>query len=229
MNRNIVALLTLTAALFVSSGAVYAQAPAPQPPAVVLTASADDIFNAGVDLQTARQYAQAIGKYTEAIAKRKVFTDAYLNRGICYIEIGEIDKARADFEFYIKRKPNVSEGYISRAAAYWKKKEHEKALGELKTASEKNPRSPERAAILYIRAAIYHDRGEYDRAISEYTEYMAQATTAGRPIEPEAYKNRASAYRMRARALEKLGAAAESHAAEQAAQRDLAEYAKSNS
>ncbi len=228
MNRNLVSLVVLTAIVCLPGIAVHAQDQPHQPPARLVGASADNDFNTGVDLQFAKKFTEAIAKYTDAIAKRKVFTDAYLNRGICYSETSEFDKAIADFDFYIYRKPDRADGYINRADVYRRKKEFDKALDELKIASEKTPRGLERLYLIFHRGWIYHDIGDYQRTISEYNDYMTQSIAARTRIEPLAYRNRGDAYMMRYRALEKLGATAESKVAYDAAQRDFAEYAKTH-
>lgn len=204
MNRQstIYAALAVTVAISaLAATPSNAQSPALRLSTLMLNApqgSADDEFNAGVDLQDAGKFADAIKKYTSAISKRKTFTDAYLNRGICYIETKEYDKAIEDFNFYIMRKPAVGEGYINRAQAYTEKKQYAEAVKDYETALSKNPKGPEMNAIYLNRAATYYGMGDYDKAIADWGSYI---TAAGAKVDPIVFLNRGLAYMNKARDL----------------------------
>lgn len=224
MNRNFVAFVALTAIGIVLVIPVYAREQPAQPPVGGVPSTSDDGFNAGIDLYDAGRYTEAIAKYTKEIARRKTFSDAYLNRGKCYTEIGELDPALADFDYYIHRQPNSSEGYVGRASVFRLQKKYEKAFGELRIAFAKAQTPRERVTVIYSRGSVYLAMGDYEKAIGYYSEYISQATTLKIYLHPPAYQERGNALMMRYLALEKRGATTESRKAYEDAQRDLAEY-----
>ena len=53
-------------------------------------------FNRGNLLSSMKDYRNAIANYTNAISLENDFAEAYFNRGLCYLMIGENDKGVAD-------------------------------------------------------------------------------------------------------------------------------------
>lgn len=74
---------------------------------------ANKLFREGGNLLDAGEYAEAIDKYDEVINLTSgEWTGAFYNRGSCYFELGNPEKALVDFERYLKENPR-DEGAVS--------------------------------------------------------------------------------------------------------------------
>lgn len=223
-NRAIYSILAFSVAIAATAAPASAQTIALRVSALSLNApqqGPDDLYNAGVDLQQAGKYDDAIKKYDEAIKKRAVFPDAWLNRGICYLALQKWDPAIENFNLYIGRKPEIAIGYINRASAYTGKKQFPEALKDYETALSKNPKADDKVPLYLNRGNAYFNMGDFDKAIADYN----QVITAGGKIDPVVYLNRGNAYMNKAsKAAEKDPPAAKT--AYDAATKDFTEYIK---
>jgi tetratricopeptide (TPR) repeat protein len=204
-NRSVYSILAFSVAIAAVAGPAQAQGGvAYRLPTLSLTApqqTADDLYNAGVDLQGAGKFEEAIKKYDEAIKKRAVFPDAWLNRGICYLAVSKWDPAIENFNLYIGRKPEIALGYINRATAYAGKKMFPEALKDYETAITKKPTADQMGALYLNRGNAYFNTGDFDKAIADYSQAI---TAAGAKADPVIYLNRGNAYMNKgAKALEK--------------------------
>lgn len=78
-----------------------------------------------------REYVEAIRYYDEALLKQGDMADAFCNRGIAYLHIGETEKAMADFNKAIELDKKLDEAYFNRAGALVDRKEFTQAAADL--------------------------------------------------------------------------------------------------
>jgi len=81
-------------------------------------------------------YKAAIRHYTKALVEDNLNSEAVLNRGIAYHDLGLYDKAIEDFSLAIKLSPNFSEAYRNRALSYYSINDSRKALADYNKASQ---------------------------------------------------------------------------------------------
>jgi hypothetical protein len=120
---------------------------------------------------------RVIAQYNEAIQRNPGDANAYYMRGVRYDELGDPDKAVADYSEAIRLKD--VRAYSNRAAAYQKKHEYDKAIADY-TAVIEGPRGPGPGNILvragvdakayYGRGTCYDAKGETDKAVADYKE-----------------------------------------------------------
>jgi tetratricopeptide (TPR) repeat protein len=151
---------------------------------------AEEAFNRG-------DYAEAIRLYTLAIEARlkegeegydkEVLAILYYNRGVCYNELKDFDKALADYSIAIKLNLKLAEAYNNRGNVYSKQKAYDKALADFSKAIELNPNFAE---AYYNRGNVYHNRKDYDKALVDYTKAIELNKEYAEP-----YNNRGVVYK----------------------------------
>src|SRR5262245_10833273 len=83
-----------------------------------------------------------------------------VSRGVAYDNIGEMDKAIADFSIAIELKPQFWDAYIDRGLSFAKKGQYDLAIGDFTDASQ----GGENAYLaLNNRGNVYALKGEHDR------------------------------------------------------------------
>jgi tetratricopeptide (TPR) repeat protein len=90
-------------------------------------------FFKGVTWQ-GKKHDRAIKHYTEVIALRPDFAEAYTNRGIAYHAKGDYDRAIEDYNRAIELKPDLAESYAGRGEAWLHLGEWDLAKADLTTA-----------------------------------------------------------------------------------------------
>jgi tetratricopeptide (TPR) repeat protein len=135
--------------------------------------SADDLYNSAVDLQTVGRYEQAAQLYGQALSRRPVFPDAWLNRGICYLGLSQYDRAVADFDKFIGRKPDVALGYVNRGVAYTALGKFDEAMSDFDRAANLPGPRGQRSLIFLNRGNAYAKKGDFERARAEYSTGLA--------------------------------------------------------
>ena len=121
-------------------------------------------------------YDRAIANYSEAIKFDPKFADAYLNRGYAYRVKGDNDRATADLD---TAKGRAEEAERQRLAAveaeWWQRKAKAEADAEAQRKAADALADPkaaqERRSQDLVRSGIeHHNKGDYDRAIADYSE-----------------------------------------------------------
>lgn len=114
---------------------------------------------------------QKIVHYTTCIEKGNLQkTDragALNNRGVAYMQKGELDKALADFSQSIALDPRWGTAHINRARIYFEQGKLDLAKADLDKAVRLDP-ARQRPEAYAIRAGIHQIRGEYADAIDDY-------------------------------------------------------------
>ena len=127
---------------------------------------------------------QRIASLTESIAKHQKPED-YALRGDYYAELGEFDKARADFESLVSLMP-VADAFLGRGCLRMKMGDLTSALGDFNHAIEMEPAN----AMAYSnRGAAYRKLEDMENALANY-----DLAIQHNPDYATAYINRSFAY-----------------------------------
>ena len=78
------------------------------------------------------RYDQAIDLYSRVIETDPEFMDAYMNRGVAYLESGHSALALADYNEVIKANPEYHPVYFNRAMAYMQLGRYSKSLEDIR-------------------------------------------------------------------------------------------------
>ena len=152
------------------------------------------LFAAGNDLLTEvklvattehKDYARdRIAGLTRNIAQNPKGED-YALRGEYYIELGEFDKARADFESFLSLMP-VADAFLGRGCFYLKTGDLTSALADFNHAIEMEPTN----AMAYSnRGIVYSKLGDMEKSLASY-----DLAIQHNPDYATAYTNRAFSY-----------------------------------
>ena len=95
--------------------------------------------------------------------------DCY-NRGVEWYKKGKYDKAIAEFDQALKKKPRYADAYAARGAAWYRKGKYDKALGDQAQALRLNPNI---VAAYNNRGLAWTAKGQYDKAIADFTQGLA--------------------------------------------------------
>mgnify|MGYP001811985951 CR=1 FL=1 len=114
-------------------------------------------------------------------------SEAYNNRGMGYIMLGEIDRGLIDFDKAIVLNPRLETAHLNRGYAHVFKNRLAEAKGDFQRAMKAKP---DWAAPYIGRAIAHYMGGSSDRAIVDLTSALAID-----PNDPDAYVNRGVLYR----------------------------------
>lgn len=123
-------------------------------------------FFSGKELRFTGRQKEAITEFTQAITLDEDLLDAYLHRGISYIEMGEAKQGIDDLSFVIDLESDISPAYYYRSMGYMKLEKINFALADIEKAIELSPQEP---ANYLQRGAIQFFRKEYENAIKDAT------------------------------------------------------------
>ena len=138
----------------------------------------------------------AISEYTRAIGYRPYSPGPYKDRGLALQDIGELDRAIADYDMAVKYSNGAdSVVFFRRAGAYHRKGEFDRAIDDYSMAIKLD--ADLAAMPLINRGNVYDDMGDYSSAIADYTEAIRLGCNApnGNTIIARAHHNRGLAYR----------------------------------
>ena len=111
---------------------------------------------------------KAIADYTEAIRLDPKYAEAYSNRGVAYASKGDYDKAIADYTEAIRLDPKDGR----RVLQPWLRPTRARATTTRRSPTTPRPsastrNTPRRTTTV---ASAYGSKGDYDKAIADYTE-----------------------------------------------------------
>ena len=116
------------------------------------------------------QHQLAIKDYTKAIELKPDSAPTYFSRASSFMELGSNKNALDDFNIAIKIDPSFTMAYIGSAQIYAKMHEIPKALQEMGLAISHSKSSKLKAISFVRRALIYENNGDYQNAISDYSQ-----------------------------------------------------------
>lgn len=141
----------------------------------------------GLVYKERKEYAQAIGDFTEALRLKQDWFVFY-NRGITYHEKGAEDPAIIDFTKALKLKPKDVRGrvdcLIGRAHCYFNKEKAVSAMADLNQAIELGVKEPDAYVLRGILHKVDHD---YDRSLADYEKAISLDPNDARSYDAEAY------------------------------------------
>ena len=147
------------------------------------------------------EYDRAIADYNAAIKLAPKNSELYVDRGCAYLNKEDYDRAITDYDKAIQLNPEEVEAYIGKSHAYLGKGDDDRAdaikaelLGlledlELAPLDAAIKASPQDAEAYYNRALFHDERGDYNLAISDYSEAIRFNSKYA-----EAYHSRGTVY-----------------------------------
>lgn len=81
-------------------------------------------------------FVRGLESFSKAIERDPKYVDAYMSRGMAYIQMGKTGEALADYSKAIELDPNRKDIYFNRAAAYAEKGDFDKAWEDYHTAEK---------------------------------------------------------------------------------------------
>jgi tetratricopeptide (TPR) repeat protein len=123
----------------------------------------------------------AIKACDSALNSKPKSAPLFTSRGFEYAQLGETDRAIADYNKAIDLDPQYAVAYYNRAVAYNKKQDYSRAIGDMTKAialgPTRNTRTDGRvmtedrdlADYYAVRGRAYRESGELDRALADFT------------------------------------------------------------
>ena len=158
--------------------------------------SAVDATSRGNDFYYAKNYAQALAAYDEAVMLNPNLAEAYNNRGVVKYELGQYVEAISNYTMAIKLDPQFFAALNNRGNARAALSQFPEAEQDLKAALNLNNKN---AAIHNNLGSVYYLQKNYDAALEEYTQAIKL-----NPNLAEAYYNRGAIYYGQKKYLEAL-------------------------
>ena len=94
-----------------------------------------------------------------------VMTELYRGRGVCFLNLGEHQKAIEDFDAAINLNPNDADAYRGRGATYSQIKEHAQAVEDLDVVVRCDPDS---ANTFFTRGIVHFNKEDFDNALKDF-------------------------------------------------------------
>ncbi|MEK7448064.1 MAG: tetratricopeptide repeat protein [Planctomycetota bacterium] len=112
------------------------------------------------------EFDKALSDLNEAIKLNPDYVGGYYERGYIFDKRNEYDKALIEVDKAVGVCPGDYKSHLARVKIlYYRKKDYDKALEELKTVSHLRPKY---ARPYYIKGLIYRDTGDYKSAITAF-------------------------------------------------------------
>ncbi len=114
---------------------------------------------------------RSVSLFSELIGLEPDNMEAYLRRGVAYVQSGQTDLAIADFSHVISRTPEIVEAWYDRGAAFAARGQYEQAISDL---TESIRLEPQFAQALCTRGFALLRKGDYDRALADLSTGIRQ-------------------------------------------------------
>ena len=89
-------------------------------------------FNTGLKHSQREKWNEAIASYDRTIEIAPTHTEAYINRGHAYMNLGQFDQAIADSGKAIELNPKLPQAYVNRSACYMTQKQRNAKMHHMK-------------------------------------------------------------------------------------------------
>jgi len=143
-------------------------------------------FGCGNFYKEKGQDEQAIPYFSQAIALKPDYVQAYLNRGSAWAGVGDYARALQDYDKVVELSPDYAETYNNRGLSNQKLHHFDKAIRDFTKAIEL---APEHAQAYNNRGSAYNDIREYQRAERDFTRAIELM-----PAYAQAHNNRGVIY-----------------------------------
>jgi tetratricopeptide (TPR) repeat protein len=165
-----------------TAAGVAETAPVEQTVAKPVIDEADKSYNLGRGHQAERQYDQALIEFTEAIALRPDFHEAYLRRGETLLALGFPDTALEDLKRAVHRGAASAEAHRLQARAHMALKNPHRAM---MAATDALHADPSDAHLYALRGEAYLQLESWDRAIADLEEAVRRAPALRDSLAPK--------------------------------------------
>lgn len=126
----------------------------------------DAQFKAGLELQQAEKFAEAIEAYDSVLASNSEHLGALINRGLAKIDLEQFAEAVKDFDQAAALAPNDPDVFINRGIAGYGIGQYAKALEDFFKGEELDPLAVD---IYIFRGRTWVELKEYEAAVVDYT------------------------------------------------------------
>jgi tetratricopeptide (TPR) repeat protein len=134
----------------------------------------------------AKEPEEQIRLYSKGIALDEKYAYAYNNRGYCYNNLGQYNRAIEDYDQAIRLNPEFAGAYNNRGNSYAQLKQYERAIEDYDQAIKFNP---EYVKVYNNRGVSYRNLKKYEQAIENYDQAINLNPEFGK-----AYSNRGVSY-----------------------------------
>jgi len=90
-------------------------------------------------------------------------------RGWSYHELGDLERALADYAEKVRLQPDVGDGYGWRGAVYLDQSDYAHALEDYSTAIRLEPEATDVPVWYHDRGVVRHEQGDYASAVADFT------------------------------------------------------------
>lgn len=140
------------------------------------------LLMSGLEKVKKRDYQGAIADYSQSLLRDPSYDKAYYNRGLAYLEIGELKSAAADFTQVIQLKPSHNKAYYHRGRTHVLLEDLQKALSDFSQAIQLDPTD---AKAYKNRAQVKINLGDKAGGIADYEKAISLFTEQKQPAEAE--------------------------------------------
>lgn len=131
----------------------------------VLAACHSDVTREGDRLFNEGQYDGAIRAYTEYLSTKPKNVKSLYNRGRAYEELGQTEKARADFIRVLDISPENLNANMSMGKYWYNKKGYDQAINFFDKVIQVDGRTSD---AYMFKGRAFHKKGEFEEAIKSY-------------------------------------------------------------
>jgi len=118
-------------------------------------------------------YQKAAVSYTNLISLNDRDKDSYLNRGICYLKLGEYRKSIQDLKKTVELDSDLFSGYLNLGEAYYKAGEYKLSIESYKRAQKLNSKSQ---PVFVGLTKAYFAKGDKSKAKKSYKKFEKLST-----------------------------------------------------
>lgn len=123
-----------------------------------VTEEGDDLFNEG-------KFTEAVEAYSEYLETRPKDIKTLYNRGRSFEELGQIEKAKADFIGVLNIQPENVNANLSMGKYWYNKKSYARAINFFDKVIEVDGRVVD---AYLLKGRSYHQQGDFDNAMINY-------------------------------------------------------------
>ncbi|GAA4837283.1 tetratricopeptide repeat protein [Algivirga pacifica] len=132
-----------------------------------LQSERDQFFLKGKSKLEKRAFQEAARDFSEAIRLDSTFSEAYINRGVAYAELGNLEEALEDYQQALVLNDTSKDALFNRAIAYFEVGKYQKSLEDLNKAEQVGLRT----VNLYVNRGMARQQlGDTEGALLDFEE-----------------------------------------------------------